>query len=707
MTQHEKILSNGNLSKEVKQLNQSPNVLSKEKLKKIMKDILIASTIGIAGPSGNGKSTLFAYLVSPLNNIVLGQNIGDKSQTSLVNTLLALNSSLEVNKVFIKCKRKIIPTHYKKYILREMQEKIYELRDELDEFKIEESSLRRIFNPITKEYHAYKYLIDKNIETEDFLLYLNEMAKFIIEGDEELEHIEDDVNKLYKQLKNKNPKPKKKEIYANEIEKRFYLYNDGDLSFLAKWFTNFENGILMDYHKFWDMEDEYAIFGDISSESKIKEFMSLVYDRDSVFSLVFSEVIYATRPSDEFIEAYRDYYKLEKNSLEDKPLILNILDTRGVTHVSDDKEDITNSIDEILSNNMDAMMFLCAADERETTYETCMNILVSKKLLKEIPVTLCRTKADIIIQSKLNKIYRVETGKNEIPQNEIKSYTERAFLEFKDEYINPKQWKNKENTIGFNKNNSNPIVEYLALSPNTTRDLKIILGNELEENKLFNILLNLNTAVEKYYASNGLYRVHQLDNSIPAISINFDRMKVLKISNDLVKQNHIHKNGQYYKYKTDADYHGNSINSFYYKHINGNGHETRALVYANFRIFIKNMIAGWLRKEDIFCLNLDFSNMIVVTGHEDYRERINNDLRGFLHNNKEPIIMRLSKKISYDFLQSDFHKCYDWVSLQTGFFNSLELFSTKFSDINYWSNCIEKGLRDEINLILGRMILIK
>ncbi|KGP89051.1 glycosyltransferase, partial [Paenibacillus sp. MAEPY1] len=550
-------------------------IMSQKRADQVLNDMLTAVTVGIIGPSGNGKSTVFAYLVSPNDNMILGQNIGDKSQTSLVNTILALNATLEPNQVCIQCKRKTVSTPYNSYIIESLQEMIYKSRDDLENFELNSSILKSVFDPITKEYHAFDYITDNEISTNELFTFLIGISEFVIQGDEKEEDLESTVNKIFKELKDQKRKPNKRDIYEQEIERRFYMYNDGNLTSLKNWFARFEQDILDDYQKFWDIENDYMLYGDITADLRMKEFMASVYAANSVFSLVFSEVIYVTRPSDEFVEAYDEQYKKQMPSFSEKPFILNILDTMGVTHISDKKEEIEKSMDKILSNStLEALLFLCGADEKETIYEHCISILNTKDVLKEIPVTICRTKADIIIQNKMSNHFRSVTGENEIPEQHLEFYTTTAFESFKAEYIELTEWPQNENKIGLNLTNSNNTIEYLALSPNSTKDLKRILKSELEESRVFKIIFNLSIAVDRHYSSEGMFRVHSINKKTAPIQTRFALEEIDEISNQLVELNLTDSNNKYYKYINRGIFHGRSISTFRSKHIQGFGHST-------------------------------------------------------------------------------------------------------------------------------------
>lgn len=656
--------------------------------------VRISNVICIAGPTGSGKSTALGYLVNAEDNKRISNNIGEKNQKSLFKFKLSLNEMMERNKVCIKAIEKSTRTDYSRNIIPILASMLYSLIDdeqELDSLEIDDENILQMFNPSNKQYRAFNYLKEEYSDKIDMLIdNLKKLSVLIWNGLKEACEIE------YKKRKDKKIKGlKKKDVYLEEIESR--LYNNIENTDLENWFKEFDFSILNYYKKFFD-NIENRIYEDVT-DKKIDDFMDAIFDDNSVFSLVFSEVIYITRPSDEFLEFYNKNYRTSE-----KPFIINILDTMGITHLSDEKASIENEIDIVLANSFDSLLFICKSDEKDTVYEDCIEILSKNEILKNKPVTICRTKADIIIKSKANNAYKRCTGKNEIPETEAGEYYKNAFENYKSEYLSLNN--NKDFKIGINENNDNDTVEFIALAPNDTKELKIALGKELDEEKIFRIILNLNKAIEKQYNKNGILMAVKRDINKAGIEINILSEEISKLSNILVSSNEIHKNGQYLKY-INGDFHGRSILNYYNKAKIGLGHETQSETRDNFRIFISNMIGTWLRKTNIFSENellfsINLSNIII-----ENEEELNLRIRDYINNNRAGLLRDLAKNLSYNYIDKDFEECYYARNWQLGFKKNLELFNNKFSDKNYWESSISNWITLKVSMIINNMVYVK
>ncbi|MCT4613474.1 MAG: hypothetical protein N4A49_01215 [Marinifilaceae bacterium] len=669
--------------------------MSKEFRDALIKETYINAIINIYGPTGSGKSTILGFLVNPEDNKKLSNNIGEKNQKSLFKFKLSLNAMMKINKVCIRAIKKILRTDYSRNIIPILAELVYELvdnSDNIDSLEIDSDHIREMFEPKNKEYKAYDYLKKELSDKIDILVNeLKKLAGLIWDGLEEACKQEFNRRKV-----KKGPKLSKKNIFLQEIEIK--LYNNIENTELGNWFEEFDISVVQYYTKFFDDIGSYEIFGDVTDE-KIDTFISAIFDDNSVFSLVFSEVIYITKPSNEFLDFYNKYYKTS-----DKPFVLNLLDTMGITHISDEKEFVSNAIDGVLANSFDASLFICKSDEKDTVYENCIDILSKKKGLENRPFTVCRTKADILIKSKANNAYKRDTGRNEIPEKEVKRYYENALNEYKENnlYLD----KNKDNVIiGDNEYNDNDKVEFISLSPNDTKELKIALEEELDESKIFKILLNLKKAVDKQYSDKGILVATRKISNKEGVVINLLGDDIFEIANYLVETNKVHEGGQYFRY-LNGSYHGRSISNYYYKHMNGVGHATDSQTRENFRLFIANMIRAWLRKsnifsEDMLLFNLDVSNLIVE------ENEVIDRVKSYIMKYKDSLIIELAKKLSYDYLAVEFGECYYACSWQVGFKRNLQIFHNKFSDKIYWEKSINDWLKLKLNIILNNIVYVR
>lgn len=656
--------------------------------------VKISNVICISGPTGSGKSTILGYLVNAEDNKRISNNIGEKNQKSLFRFKLSLNEMMEINKVYIKAIVKVTRTDYSRNIITILASILYNLIDneeELDLLQIDDEDILQMFNPKNKQYRAFNYLKEEYSDKIEVLVdNLKKLSSLIWSG------LKEGCEREFKRRKDKKIKGlKKKEVFLEEIENR--LYRNIEKTELENWFKGFDMSILNYYKKFFD-NSENKIYEDVT-DKKVDDFMSSIFDDDSVFSLVFSEVIYITRPSDEFLEFYNKHYRASE-----KPFSINILDTMGITHISDEKSSIENDIDGVLANLFDSLLFICKSDEKDTVYEDCIEILSKKDVSNCKPVTVCRTKADVIIKSKANNSYKKYTGKNEIPETEARKYYKNAFESYKLEYLCLDN--NKDLKIGNNKYNENDTVEFISLAPNDTKELKIALGKELDEEKIFRIILNLNKAIEKQYSEKGILVAGKKDINKDGIAVKVLSENISKLSNILVSNNETHKNGQYLKYM-NGDFRGRSILNYYYKAKIGLGHETQSETRDNFRIFIANMIGTWLRKTNIFSgnellFNIDLSNIII----ED-EEELNLRIKGYVNNNRIFLLNELAKKLSYDYIEKEFGECYYACNWQAGFKRNLELFNNKFSDEKYWESAIGNWINLKVAMIINNIVYVK
>ena len=151
-------------------------------------------------------------------------------------------------------------------------------------------------------------------------------------------HVLGKIKIRFKNLKLKSKTIKKKDVYMEEITDR--LYSNVEKISINEWFDSFDNSILRYYKEFFDDQNNFSIYADVT-EKRVSMFIKEIFKDDSVFSLVFSEVTYITRPSNEFLKFYDEngYRNTEK------PFVINILDTMGITHLSEEKSSIENEID--------------------------------------------------------------------------------------------------------------------------------------------------------------------------------------------------------------------------------------------------------------------------------------------------------------------------------------------------------------------------
>ena len=62
-----------------------------------------APTVEMFGPTKSTKSTIMTELLEAASNMLLGYNVGDVAQTTLVRLVLMLNSRMDSEDVIVRC----------------------------------------------------------------------------------------------------------------------------------------------------------------------------------------------------------------------------------------------------------------------------------------------------------------------------------------------------------------------------------------------------------------------------------------------------------------------------------------------------------------------------------------------------------------------------------------------------------------------------
>ena len=665
----------------------------------VLKESEMSTTVGMMGPSSSTKSTAQTLILQMNSNKLLSRNIGDTAQTSLIDTFIGLTSALDVDEVCIQCVPKKYGTDFQDAVLETVWTKMYELRDEIEEFETNDEMLKAILNPANKSFHAYEFVIDNEINLTELINSVQLLVQDIAEIPTNLNEA---VEKEFKERKKIDKKPVKKDVFQKIVMERFFNCEE-QLQKLENWYSLLLANIKECYGKYWTVPEEYIVYGNISQDTNIGNFISEVYADNSAFSMAFKSLRYVVRPNDEFIVAYKNRYGITDNRFK---MSFNLLDTVGLTQTGDTKDIIENAIEENLGKKVDAFLFLCASDAKPTIYQFCMEALSShSKRIENMPFTICRTKVDTILRNKMNNICRVETGINTIDDSDYGKYLKKAFDSFKEEQLT--RYDFGENRFGDNSDNCNQPIEYVSMAPDLYEKMLGAYPELNGSNHIIQIIINLFYAVDKKYIDNNIMRVKSNDSTKIPISINMTREYFEGLAAAMVEENERGKN-QYLQY-INGCYHGYSITCFFSKHSRGVGHETHCRVYDDFKLYIKSMIRGWLTKHMIDkgekSCKFDYENVFMVDKVDmipfinEFENRFEEVLRSDIVN----IIDRVAKRLSYDCFEDKFWECYNWKSRQTGFLDNLELFNSLFSSQEYWEENLEIAFKDEYARILSRM----
>ena len=674
-----------------------------------------AATIALMGPTSSAKSTLITELLPPESNKLLSRNIGNTAQTTLIPTRLMLNSDFHGDHVLVtvttKQNRSGFPDFWES-LVSVMTEYVYDNRDEIEdniteksEFALDFEIAKQVLDPVNRAFHVYKFADDKNLIL-DFLTIMEEMVRYVCWMPQ---LICDEADKLYRQLRKSKSTAKKREAYEQIIETRMGQMGNKKL---ADWYDKLESEILNSLDHLWAggpetkhnriffanlnpdeaFEKEYPDFiFDWSRPKTANELISLLYDKDSPYSLVFDEIIYATRPSDSFVEVFSKDYP-------DRTVKINVLDTVGLTQSSQDAEDISLNMDDIVSRESDALLFLCGADEQPLVYETCIKLLREKKnQLKQKVVVVCRTKADIVVRNFMRNAWKLDHGTNKIEKDKYGEYVVKAINAYiSDQIAEPSEG---EATLGYEENSP---VKFISLTPDSTDDMDDFLKGELEASKVFQILFDIVRRVDRMYKRDDTLWLKSTDISNYPVRVAFSGEHLTKtIAMALVTSNS--RNGNQYTQYIDMkgisglpiQYHGRSVNCFRKKLSYGEGHETYAGHFGNFRLFITAMVRRWL--VDVIPKTELLTDFSVDTHYLDTPlteariAQLEDDFISSLRNNWENILTRCAKALSYDFLRTEFEFCYAvGDSWSDAFRKSLRVLSMKFSDENYWEEYLFK-----------------
>ena len=689
------------------------DIISGQKAISFFRNQETGPTLVITGPSGSSKSTILTEVLPRSSNKLLSRNIGVK-QTSLVDTKLMLNERLPKDLVCIRCKKKQLDfVLLKSEFIDAITEYIYKHRDELEDFDLDIAVVEKILNPVNRAYHLFEYVKEKQSNQyqklvcpsiKDLHRLLTNLCNVLINIPIELDEA---INNLVKESKTITPKPKKQDLYKQEISRRLST-NESQTSVgeIYDWFEQLYEYILGEISMHFSDRENLILYSNIK-EDCVENLIGKIYDKNSPFSLVFEEVAYAVCPSEEFIATYKSYYS--PSDYPGKILKLNLLDTPGLTQTSDEKEDISSSLDKILTKQFDAVLFLCSTDEKPTVYDNCIDLMLSKKiLLLNKPLVIVRTKADITLREKMISYLRLEEGTSALENTHINTYAQRAYDELVAELDLEGETLAKEDII----NGSDKLIDFISLAPDLMNKMNDTLKQPLRSNKIYHILINLSLSVHKCFMpdQNGRLWIQSVNSDEPALQCTLDGYLdefLDSFADFMVNMNAKHSN-QYLKWVNSRyPFHGRSVTTFIWKHRLGIGHETNANVYENFKVYIRNMINRWMQeffKDWDVNFEIDFRNLVVT--NDSGVQAVNEgptELTKLFKLHKLTILNSISKLLSYDELEKEFTECYKYNSWDNGFRKNMNLFSKKFSDKVYWKNGLKKHLKLELDILLEKM----
>lgn len=682
-----------------------------------------AHTVEMFGPTKSTKSTIITELLEASSNMLLGYNVGDVAQTTLVRLVLMLNSRMNREDVIIRClpykERETMFLTMLLEIKKVLKSTIYEERDDLENFRIDKKIISTILNPTNRSYHCYEYVSANEAIYKNFAKLMEKAVLHIIN---EPELLSDEADREFKSRRKINKELKKSEIYEELVDKRFH----SDITIkdsLYEWYEDVVDSLLDNFADAWNhiLKDSngnitaYIVCGKISEADSgiIGRIVKSIYDENSAYSLVFEEMNYVTAPSSSFIQAYNNYMKQRGSDSQGRRLKINIIDTMGITQVSAEKDDISNEMEKVFQRHTDAYLFLCATNELPSTYDNCISLLMSKRKKYENEVfMICRTKADEILRNTMINNWRKDTGKNVVDEEKYSDYLRNAFAEFQHEQLecSPDR-RSDEYTIC-----RGLPIQFLCTAPDMSKDMreKVFKNGEMDSSKVFYILFEIMVQIDsKYVGNSSRMWLYSIDLKHKPLNIHSTATELNKtISNALVACNTQQKK-QYMQYDNpDIIYHWNSVYSFYKKLGWGEGHETRAAVYGSFKLYLKNIAESWIRKmipkEDML-RDIEISYEYLDTTDIDeeklteMKDEFTKTFRNLISQNWDHMLSSIAKQLTYDCLQPDLAHIYMNYYYDSAFKKSLRLFNHKFSDNTYWENHLLELILLECDKTLQKM----
>lgn len=670
-----------------------------------------AATITLMGPTSSAKSTLITELLEALSNKLLGYNVGDTAQTTLLRTCLMLNSRLKKHEVIIQCipheSNETILLNFLSTLKKILADAFYENRDDLDEFEVDEIVTKDILNPVDRSYHAFEFVKQHGL-LDNFKDVLNFISKEIIDNPVSFEG---EANKTYKERRKAQSNIKKIDIYEEIFDSRFNESN-AHRDTLKNWFTKLQEEIYEDLKKLWTISsnNNYIVCDSILEKGTIHELMEKLYSPNSACSLIFEEISYVTSPSEKFVKTFEE----RGLNISGRKLKLNILDTVGLTQTSQEREDISDAMDKIFQRKTDAILFLCASDEQPLVYETCISLLEEKKQKFEFkPMVICRTKADIVLRNIMVNKWRKDTGVNEITDDiKYAQYFLHAFKVFKEEYLLSNANQEDKLCKGL-------AIQFISMAPDLSKEMnkvlqkELSLTNELSSSKIFDILLNITNEIDKQYSNTG-NRPWLYSDDINRLPLSLE-CKAHMLNNTIgvaLAAYNVKQKNQYTQYiDGKVTYHWKSVDCFIRKLSYGEGHETRAYYYGSFKLYIKNIVASWLRalipmEDMINDFEISYKHL---QGELEIIENVKNtfsmQLNQLIRNRWEIIIDSIAKKLTYDCLQPGLNTIFCNYSWDMAFRLSLKHIDAQFSNDNYWQKNLLDLINKEFDELLQKMYI--
>ncbi|MEK4701975.1 hypothetical protein MKX47_20980 [Solibacillus sp. FSL R7-0668] len=564
----------------------------------------VPSTVLVA-PSGSGKSTCCNTIINPEMNEAMSVGVG-KNQTTKLSTQFILDSRIErddVCSILIEKKsvdlklvqKKILDETYKLFIKNG-----YSSEDIFDE--LEEDFFEGILSPSDAMYNLKQI---ENLLDEEKLV--EALAPILLEIDKVFS---EKVTERKKNIDSKNMKLK--DIRKLVFEDLWDTFEE-QKELLNLYLKHVEVLIDLELKSLVGIEEnnhqEILIEKLILNEEGIK-FLQKLYNPAAIYSLIIRDIKIACRPHIELINAHQGNY----------PFRFAIRDTMGINQDKSDVDFISDGIERAFSYDTDSILILISLIEREDVIKTSLEAIYNKlddlKKRKSIekPVYILFTKADDFIENKVS----MKKSKLAITQEDYYNFTLQAIEEIEEEIG---VWGDKSKL---------PFVNTYWVSMRY-KDLKIdpiqqaVEGNEewlsrLNPKGLYSYVAKICNDCQLKALPEGQVHplmVTPLDYDKNVLELRLDNLfsDNIKFITEELTLNEYNFN-EYYKKIVENKFlfHGRAVSTYWSKLTYGEGHKTRANVYANFNLNMKGLIRKVMLNESfknilINSIELDLSNV--------------------------------------------------------------------------------------------------
>jgi hypothetical protein len=355
---------------------------------------------------------------------------------------------------------------------------------------------------------------------------------------------------------------------------------------------------------------------------------------------------------------------------KDKPFV--VLDTQGLNHEGDDKNEIQASFLTLINyNRVNQIIFLSPFSTDDKVFGIVREGL--DKIKKKIGVTLLLSKYDEYINSAI-----VSTGKDtdDLDDKELKEFVEEQIVPLVDKSITDI----KESISIYNENSSlvtfDQHVHKLCFNRNIACSLTTVTD-------LYEIINSILIKIEKDTTS---VFVKQKPGTIGDVDslVNFkiDKQRLVDMCKIIINENAFIRSLKGWWTKSP---HWNSVYELKYKIKMGSGHSTNAWTYDNFSIYPASGVRTYLEKYNLLdVLFWDFGNLLNVP--ENLQEVLKSNIEMELKNN---VYQRIAKNMTYTYITDYFYASSYYLNWYRGL---LAIYNDKLSDPYYWADAISNEL---------------